>query len=152
MGPKSIRMFFEPLRKMGASARQMLINAAAKEWRVPAKECSTNKGTVLHAKTSREAKLWSTRTYGTRATVPENITLKPRDQFKYIGKGLVHVDAENIATGQATFGADVSAPKHGGGRFDSRPQSSCKGKESLNSGRMEAQRTVRCSRNNRSDY
>ena len=109
-GSKSMRMFFEPLRAAGASARQMLINAAAEEWGVPDTECTTNEGVVRHTKTGRELSYGQLASRAADQPVPKNITLKPRDQFKYIGKGLVHVDAENIATGQATFGADVSAP------------------------------------------
>ncbi len=104
-GSQSIRQGWEPLRQTGATARQMLINAAAGKWGVDASECSTNEGIITNAK-------GDTLGYGevVKAAavleVPENITLKDPKDFKIIGKDIPNVDVDKIITGKPLYGID----------------------------------------------
>ncbi|MDZ7876904.1 MAG: molybdopterin cofactor-binding domain-containing protein [Saprospiraceae bacterium] len=94
------------LRQAGATARQMLVEAAANQWKVPMSECSTDKGVVLH-KTSGK-----TLTYGELAleaakiTPPKEVKLKDRKDFKLIGTFVKGVDNPAIITGKPLFGLD----------------------------------------------
>lgn len=104
-GSQSIRQGWEPLRQTGATARQMLINAAAAKWGVDASECSTNEGIITNAK-------GDTLGYGevVKAAavleVPENIILKDPKDFKIIGKDIPNVDVDKIITGKPLYGID----------------------------------------------
>jgi isoquinoline 1-oxidoreductase beta subunit len=105
-GSQSIRQGWESLRKAGATARHMLVEAAAKRWNVDAKNLTTSKGIITNA-------TGETLTYGELAKeasaieVPENPTLKDPKDFKIIGKSQKNVDVEKIITGQPLFGIDT---------------------------------------------
>ena len=104
-GSQSIRFGWEPLRQTGATAKQMLINAAAARWGVDASECSAKLGIITNAKGDKlgygdvvkEAALLE---------VPENVTLKDPKEFTIIGKGKSNVDIDEIITGKPLFGLD----------------------------------------------
>ncbi|KAA5822353.1 xanthine dehydrogenase family protein molybdopterin-binding subunit [Algibacter amylolyticus] len=104
-GSQSIRHGWEPLRQTGATAKQMLVNAAAARWGVDASECSVSNGVITNAK-------GETLGYGDVVTeaaileVPEEVTLKDPKDFKIIGKGKGNVDIDNIITGKPLFGID----------------------------------------------
>ncbi|MEW7279700.1 molybdopterin cofactor-binding domain-containing protein [Aquimarina sp. 2201CG1-2-11] len=104
-GSQSLRQGWEPLRQTGATARQMLINAAAAKWSVNPSECTTNNGVISNAN-------GDTLGYGdvvkTAATleIPENVTLKDPKDFKIIGKDIPNVDVEKIITGASLYGMD----------------------------------------------
>ncbi len=104
-GSQSLRQGWEPLRQTGATARQMLINAAAAKWGVNPSECTTNNGVISNAN-------GDTLGYGdvvkTAATleIPENVTLKDPKDFKIIGKDIPNVDVEKIITGASLYGMD----------------------------------------------
>jgi isoquinoline 1-oxidoreductase subunit beta len=101
-----------PLRQVGAAGRQMLIAAAAAQWSVPAAECETSPGQVLHKSSGRSL------TYGTLATRaaslpvpdPKSLTLKDPKTFSIIGKPTRNIEVPRIVTGQPMFGIDVSVP------------------------------------------
>ncbi len=101
---------YAALRQAGATARAMLVAAAAQTWGVPAAECSTAAGAVLHAVSSRRL------TYGeltaTAATlpVPTGVPLKDPKDFKLIGTRVPGVDNEKIVTGQPLYGIDQRLP------------------------------------------
>ena len=105
-GSGSIPHSWQRLRKAGATARRMLLDAAAKRWQVPADECSAANGTVLHAKTGKKA------TYGELAAeaaglpVPTDVKLKDIRDFKLIGSTVKNVDNAKILTGKPLFGLD----------------------------------------------
>ncbi len=109
-GSSSVRDMYDPLRKAGASARQMLLTAAAKTWQVPINECETINGTVTHKRSSR------TLTYGQLSAkaaglkVPQDPPLKDKGMFKYIGKPLDRLDIHAKVNGAAVFGIDVQVP------------------------------------------
>ena len=109
-GSSSVRGDYAGLRKAGAAAREMLIQAAAEQWGVPAASCRAEAGVVTHAASNRRA------TFGERAdraatlTPPENPPLKDTKDFQIIGKPTKRLDSEVKVTGRATFGIDVRTP------------------------------------------
>ncbi|SFD04192.1 xanthine dehydrogenase family protein molybdopterin-binding subunit [Algibacter pectinivorans] len=104
-GSQSIRYSWEPLRQTGATAKQMLVNAAAARWGVDASECSVSEGVITNAN-------GETLGYGDVVAeaaileVPEEVTLKDPKDFKIIGKGKGNVDIDKIITGKPLFGLD----------------------------------------------
>ena len=107
-GSQSIRLGWEPLRQTGATARQMLVNAAAARWGVDASSCKTKEGVITNAK-------GETLGYGEVVTeaaaleVPENVTVKDPKDFTIIGTDAVNVDIDKIITGKPLFGLDYKA-------------------------------------------
>lgn len=105
-GSQSIRQGWESLRTAGATARQMLINAAAEKWKVKPEECSVTDGIISNAKGDKMG-------YGEIAAaastlaVPKEIKLKEVKDFKIIGSDKRNVDIDNILTGKALFGIDT---------------------------------------------
>lgn len=111
-GSTSISMNFDVLRRAGATARAMLVAAAAKTWSVPAAELTTEKGVVRHAASNRNA------TYGelveVAATMPvpgaDEIAFKPRSSYRLLGTRVTGVDNEKIVRGEPLFGIDQRVP------------------------------------------
>jgi isoquinoline 1-oxidoreductase subunit beta len=107
-GSQSIRFGWEPLRQTGATARQMLINAAAARWGVDASECTASQGMITNA-------AGQTLGYGEVVTeaatleVPENVRLKDPKDFKLIGTDAQNVDIDKIISGKPLFGLDYKA-------------------------------------------
>jgi len=105
-GSQSIRKGWESLRMAGGTARQMLVNAAAKRWEIDATDCTTENGIIKN-------KNGETITYGEIAAeaakmdVPENVELKDPKDFKIIGTDTRNVDLEDIITGKPLFGIDT---------------------------------------------
>jgi isoquinoline 1-oxidoreductase beta subunit len=104
-GSQSIRFGWEPLRQTGATAKQMLVNAAAARWGVDASECSAKLGIITNANGDKLG-------YGdvvleaAALEVPENVTLKEPKDFTIIGRGKSNVDIDEIITGKPLFGLD----------------------------------------------
>src|SRR6201984_3587233 len=90
-GSHSIRSFYDAMREAGASARSMLIQAAAKEWGVPATECEADLHVVVHRATNRRAGYGELATAAAKLPVPkkEELKLKPKSAWRYVGKGQV---------------------------------------------------------------
>jgi len=111
-GSTSIPVNWDPLRTVGASARAMLVAAAAKQWKVPVGECVTEASTVIHTPTKRSLKYGQLAVAAAAQPLPDEKTLKfkTRDQYKLLGKRFTGVDNEKIATGQPVFGIDVQVP------------------------------------------
>lgn len=107
-GSKSIRTFLEPLRLAGASGREMLKQAAATIWNVDVTDVSTHKSTVVHDSSGRKLAYSELVEAAATLDVPSNPPLKDRSDWQYIGKAIEHVDARDIATGSASFGADIT--------------------------------------------
>ncbi|MBC7892601.1 MAG: xanthine dehydrogenase family protein molybdopterin-binding subunit, partial [Sphingobacteriaceae bacterium] len=105
-GSGSIRHSWQRLRKAGATARQMLMDAAAARWQVPASELTTSKGTVLHARTGRKLGYGELATEAAKLPVPTDVKLKDRKDFKLIGQTIKNVDNKGILTGKPLFGLD----------------------------------------------
>ena len=107
-GSNSVRSSWKPLRTAGATARQLIVNAAAQTWNVPASEIITENGTVGHKSSGKKA------SYGEMASLagtleapdPEAVKLKENTDFKIIGNSKKNVDGTKIVTGKPMFALD----------------------------------------------
>ena len=108
-GSHSVVSFFMPLREAGATARLMLVRAAAKRWNVPEAECSTELHKVAHKKSGKKAGYGELAAAAAKLDVPkkEELKLKPRSEWRYIGKDSAGYDLKDLCTGKATFGQDT---------------------------------------------
>lgn len=108
-GSSSIPSSWEQLRRVGASARILLIRAAAQQWGVPESECHAESGQVIHTsgKALRYGKLTEV---AAKLPLPENVPLKSLKDFKLIGKPLKRLDTPEKVNGKAMFGLDVAIP------------------------------------------
>lgn len=109
-GSGSTPASWKPLRTAGATARQMLINAAAKRWSVNASECTTNNGVVLHTASGKKATYGELAAEAAKMEVPKDVPLKAIKDFKIIGQSVKAVDNKKIFTGKQEFGLDFKRP------------------------------------------
>jgi isoquinoline 1-oxidoreductase subunit beta len=106
----SVRAFYEPLRKVGAAGRAMLIKAAASTWNVPESECNAEKGTVQHKKSGRSLSYGKLCQKAAKLEIPKDPPLKKESEFRYIGKPMPRLDIPEKVAGAAKFGLDVAIP------------------------------------------
>ncbi len=108
-GSHSVRSFFDTLREAGATARLMLVRAAAAQWGVPPTECSTNLHTVVHKASGKKLGYGELAAAAGKLEVPkkEEINLKARSEWRYIGKGTASYDLKDMCTGKAGYGQDT---------------------------------------------
>ena len=109
-GSTSVKTSWEPLQKAGATARQMLITAAANQWKVDSDACSTDKGVVVHAATGSQLRYGQLVDAASRLPVPETVRPKQTQTSPIIGKSLPRLDTIAKVTGQAVYGMDVRLP------------------------------------------
>jgi len=102
--------FFDLLRTMGASAREMLTTAAANRWRVKPEECFANNGAIVHQPTGRTFKFGAIAADAAKVTPPQNPKLKPQSEWKLLGKPLPRVELASKLNGSAIFGLDLIVP------------------------------------------
>lgn len=119
-GSESTALSWLPLRKIGATARAMIVAAAAKEWGVDPSTCTTANGSVLHSASNRSATYGSLTAAAAQQTAPADVTLKQPDQFTLIGKAFGRIDIPLKVDGRARYGIDTRLP---GMRFASVEQS-----------------------------
>ncbi len=105
-GSQSIRHGWESLRKAGATARQLLINAAAKQWEVDPGDCRTENG-IIYGPEDKKIGYGEVASAAAVLEVPEDVPLKDPKDFKIIGQGKSNVDIDKIITGQPLFGLDT---------------------------------------------
>ncbi|NJB35631.1 xanthine dehydrogenase family protein molybdopterin-binding subunit [Croceivirga sp. JEA036] len=105
-GSQSIRQGWEPLRQTGATARQMLVNAAAKQWNVAPADCTVKAGVITNTKTNETLGYGEVVNEAAKLEVPENVTLKDPKDFTIIGTDAQNVDIDKITTGKPLFGID----------------------------------------------
>ncbi|BFT30140.1 xanthine dehydrogenase family protein molybdopterin-binding subunit [Alteromonas sp. D210916BOD_24] len=111
-GSRSIRFNMQRLREMGASVRYMMQYAAAKRWGVEPATCVAEQHLVKHASGKQLAyEELIDDALAITPPQPDALTLKSRSQWRYINKGMAHIDLQHIVTGKATFAADVREPK-----------------------------------------
>jgi isoquinoline 1-oxidoreductase beta subunit len=109
-GSRGIRTSQEYVRKGGATARVMLVQAAANEWKVPASECTAANSVITHTPSGR------TTTYGkvveaaAKLEPPADVKLKDPKDWKLVGKGVQRLDTADKVTGKTTYGIDVKLP------------------------------------------
>lgn len=101
---------YGPLRQAGATARVMLVEAAAQTWNVPAGECITENGIVIHPTSRRRLAYGELAAKAATLPPPSSVTLKDPGDFKLLGTRVPGVDNEKIVTGQALFGIDQKLP------------------------------------------
>src|SRR2546423_887956 len=108
-GSHSVVSFFVPLREAGASARLMLVRAAATKWNVPVEECSTELHAVVHKKSGKKTGYGELAEAASKLEVPkkEDLKLKPRSEWRYIGKDAPLYDLKDVVTGKGIYGQDA---------------------------------------------
>lgn len=106
-GSRSIRTHLTPFREVGARAREMLMRAAADQWKVSPPECRTEKGRVLHPDGEQSMPYLELADAAAQLTPGPTPSLKGSRSFSYIGKGMVSLEAEEMARGQTKFGMDA---------------------------------------------
>jgi isoquinoline 1-oxidoreductase beta subunit len=105
-GSQSVRLGWKILRTAGATARQMLVNAAAQNWNVPAEEITTEAGMLHHKSSNKKAGYGEMASLAATLPVPEEVKLKEIKDFTIIGTSRKNVEGKNIVTGKPLFGID----------------------------------------------
>jgi isoquinoline 1-oxidoreductase beta subunit len=108
-GSRSVRDFYQAFRQAGASARTMLVGAAAAQWNVPPSECVARMHEVVHQPSGRKLGYGALVPAASRLPVPkaEALQFKPRTAWRLVGKETTAYDQPNILTGKAQFGMDT---------------------------------------------
>ncbi len=109
-GSATVRGLIGPLRKSAASAREMLVAAAAQQWNVPAAECRALNGEVFHPTSRRTAKYGTLLAAAAKIAPPAEPKLKDAKDFKFIGKSVKRLDTPEKVNGTGIFGMDVKVP------------------------------------------
>ena len=111
-GSNSIRSFWQPMRVAGATARTMLVSAAASKWSVPASECHAKNHEVIHTPSGKKLGYGELVSLAAQQSVPkaEELQFKPASQYRYIGKDIPITDLDDMMVGKAMYGMDAKAP------------------------------------------
>ncbi len=109
-GSRGIRESQDYVRKGGAAARMMLVQAAANEWKVPAAECRASVGVITHAGSGRRTSYGKVAAVAAQLPVPTNVALKDPKDWKLAGKRLARLDTVDKTTGRQIYGADLQMP------------------------------------------
>lgn len=110
VGSFTVRGWYEEARRIGAAARQMLTQAAASSWGVPASECAVARSTITHTPSGRSRSFGSVAARAARLPVPQQPALKPVSSFTLIGTSPPRVDVPDKVDGSAHYGIDVRLP------------------------------------------
>jgi len=108
-GSHSIRSFFDTMRECGATARLMLVRAAASQWKVPADQCQAHQHTIVHRPSGRATAFGALVAAAARLPVPDRseLVFKPASEWRYIGKWMPGYDLRAICEGEPVFGMDA---------------------------------------------
>src|SRR5919106_4768036 len=108
-GSRSVRSFYDVMRQAGATARFMLIQAAAQQWNANPSDCVTALHVVVHQPTGRKLGYGELAASAAKLPVPkpEQLQLKSKSSWRYIGKGMTSYDLEALCTGKAVYGMDA---------------------------------------------
>jgi CO/xanthine dehydrogenase Mo-binding subunit len=109
-GSASIRTTWDPMRKAGAQAREMLISAAALAWGVPRSTCTAENGTIKHAATNRSLSYGDLVSKAATLPIPTDVPLKQSKDYKIVGQRLPRLDSPDKVKGDAIFGIDFRIP------------------------------------------
>ena len=109
-GSRSINVMLEPMRKAGAAGREMLVAAAAQTWNLPVEDCYAKLHTVYNRIDDRKLAYGELVALASELPVPDQPTLKTRDQFRYIGQPLPRHDQGEVVVGRRIYGADKKVP------------------------------------------
>ena len=110
-GSTSIRRTWEPLRVAGATAKAMLITAAANRWKVKASDCKAENGFVINMKNNKKFSYGDLVEDASKLPVPENVPLKDPKDYKIIGKKIHRLDTAGKIKGTERFGIDYVLPE-----------------------------------------
>jgi isoquinoline 1-oxidoreductase beta subunit len=109
-GSMSIRTGWDPMRKAGATAREMLVQAAAQQWGVDKSQCRAENSAVINTGNNQRLSFGSLAEAAAKLPPPSSVTLKSASQYRYIGKSLKRLDTPLKVNGAATFGIDAKVP------------------------------------------
>ena len=109
-GSKSIVGFWQPLREVGAAAREMIKTAAAQKWNVPIGECKAQSGQIFHSKSGRHFDYGELVEKAGKLDVPSDPPLKSPEEYRFVGKPIPRLDLPSKVNGTAKFGIDVHLP------------------------------------------
>jgi isoquinoline 1-oxidoreductase beta subunit len=109
-GSMSIRTGWDPMRKAGATAREMLVQAAAQQWGVDKSQCRAENSAVINTGNNQRLSFGSLAEAAAKLAPPSGVTLKSASQYRYIGKSLKRLDTPLKVNGTATFGIDAKVP------------------------------------------
>lgn len=110
VGSFSVRGWYTELRRIGAAARVMLIEAAARRWKVPARELTAADSEIIHGPSGRKCTFGSVAKLAARLPVPQDPPLKSLQQYRVIGQSPPRVDIPDKVDGSARYGIDMSFP------------------------------------------
>jgi len=109
-GSRGIRGSQDNVRKGGAAARMVLIQAAADEWKVPVAECTVARGVITHGPSKRTTTYGKVANAAAKLTPPKDVPLKDPKDWKVIGKRLARLDTVEKTTGKQIYGMDLKLP------------------------------------------
>jgi isoquinoline 1-oxidoreductase subunit beta len=109
-GSASVRTTWDPMRKAGATAREMLISAAALEWGVPRSACKAENSTVIHSASNRRLTYGQLADKAAAQPIPTSPSLKEAKNYQIVGKSLPRLDVPSKVNGNAEFGIDFRLP------------------------------------------
>ena len=109
-GSASVRTTWDPMRKSGAAAREMLISAAALTWGVPRSSCAAQNGNIVHGASKRQLSYGDLAAKAATLPVPTDAPLKQSKDYKIVGQSLARVDTPSKVKGDAVFGIDFRMP------------------------------------------
>ncbi len=109
-GSASVRTTWDPMRKAGATAREMLISAAALTWGVPRSGCVAQSGYIVHAASNRRLSYGELVTKAATLPIPTDVPLKQSKDYKIVGQRVARVDTPSKVKGDAVFGIDFRTP------------------------------------------
>ena len=109
-GSRGIRMSHEYVRKGGAAARMMLVQAAANQWKVPASECTAANSVITHAPSKRRVSYGKVAQAAAKLEAPKDVKLKDPKEWKVIGKPVKRLDTANKVNGKQVYGFDLKLP------------------------------------------
>src|SRR5437879_6624378 len=109
-GSTSVKGLYEPMRRAGATARTMLMAAAAKRWNVDPASCRAERGAVIHTPSHRRLSYGALAAAAAALPIPDNVALKRPEDFKLIGTPAKRLDTPDKVNGRAQFGIDVRLP------------------------------------------
>ena len=109
-GSFSVRGSYNDMRKVGASAKEMLLKAGADVWNVPVTECYADQGKILHRPTGKSAGYGELAEKASKLDVPKEPKLKDPKDFKLLGKSIARPDVPLKSSGKAVYGIDAEVP------------------------------------------
>jgi len=109
-GSTAVRSMYVPLRRAGATARVMLVTAAAQQWKVDPSTCRAENGVVVHAPSGRKLAYGALVDAAAKLPVPEKVAIKEPGEFKLVGKPHRRLDTSGKVNGAAKFGIDTRLP------------------------------------------